>query len=369
MKSIVLLAGAVVLLLTLVAAQQHRGEEYDLLYERRVRDLEHAAGALRSTLQSADNNDIAAVGIKEALSNARQEMKRADFLLRYLEPAAYRLINAPLPVEWETEVFEKFEKPYRREGGGLTLIALQLGEPEFDQRRLAALADSTLAGCRVFLSDSVRSRMHGYHHFYLCNRLFLLNLAAIYTTGFECPAPEQVIPELKDMLIAVGGIYQSFNISFPETPLPESYLSAYRQMVTFVNSQPSELAAFDHYTFIRDHVNPLFALNQQFITQYHVASRSLLDYSLDKKAVSIFDKRLYTGQNAKGIFRRVADSAALADIEPTGRLLFYDPILSGNNQRSCASCHKPEQCFTDTSARTAFILTACSDCPGIRHHC
>jgi cytochrome c peroxidase len=34
-------------------------------------------------------------------------------------------------------------------------------------------------------------------------------------------------------------------------------------------------------------------------------------------------------------------------------LLFYDPILSGNNMRSCASCHKPTEYFTDTVARTA----------------
>jgi cytochrome c peroxidase len=30
-----------------------------------------------------------------------------------------------------------------------------------------------------------------------------------------------------------------------------------------------------------------------------------------------------------------------------GKLLFFDPILSDNNERSCASCHKPEMAFTD----------------------
>jgi cytochrome c peroxidase len=36
-----------------------------------------------------------------------------------------------------------------------------------------------------------------------------------------------------------------------------------------------------------------------------------------------------------------------------GKLLFYDPILSKNNRRSCASCHIPQQYFTDTSRTTA----------------
>ena len=31
----------------------------------------------------------------------------------------------------------------------------------------------------------------------------------------------------------------------------------------------------------------------------------------------------------------------------TGKLLFFDPILSSNNKRTCASCHKPQKAFTD----------------------
>ena len=35
-----------------------------------------------------------------------------------------------------------------------------------------------------------------------------------------------------------------------------------------------------------------------------------------------------------------------------GELLFYDPILSGNNKRACASCHKPAMAFTDGNTRS-----------------
>jgi len=38
---------------------------------------------------------------------------------------------------------------------------------------------------------------------------------------------------------------------------------------------------------------------------------------------------LYRGQNEKGIFIAIDDTAALNDIRETGKLLFYDPILSG----------------------------------------
>lgn len=36
-----------------------------------------------------------------------------------------------------------------------------------------------------------------------------------------------------------------------------------------------------------------------------------------------------------------------------GRILFYDPALSGNNRVSCATCHHPEKAFADGVARTS----------------
>ena len=39
-----------------------------------------------------------------------------------------------------------------------------------------------------------------------------------------------------------------------------------------------------------------------------------------------------------------------ADKEKLGRALFFDPILSKDSTVSCASCHRPEHAFADTSA-------------------
>ncbi|HET6226271.1 MAG TPA: cytochrome c peroxidase, partial [Bacteroidia bacterium] len=43
----------------------------------------------------------------------------------------------------------------------------------------------------------------------------------------------------------------------------------------------------------------------------------------------------------------------LAEIDKLGKLLFYDPILSGNNSRSCISCHQSTAFFTDTATATS----------------
>ena len=244
-------------------------------------------------------------------------------------------------MEWETEVFEKFEAPYKREGAGLTLAALYLEEEDIKKDSLAGLIKTSITAIETFSADSITKEFGSHHSFYLCNRLYLLNLAAIYTTGFECPDTTQVIPELKLMMQAVKDIYTSFNESFPSTALPENYLQLYTKALDFVQSQPLQYTRFDHFNFIRDYINPLFLLNQKLINQYRVVTKSMVDYSLNKKEITIFNKALYNGQNPKGIFLRVSDEKVLNEIDHLGKLLFYDPILSGNNQRSCASCHKP----------------------------
>lgn len=319
-------------------------------YRRR---LASAASANARLWQLAKDSDLGDSATREALRaeirKTRRQVKAVDIWTRYLDPIAYKSLNGPLPVEWETEVFEKFEKPYMRVAGGLTLAALELDEDEPRKDSLVMyLQRSDSALSHFYLRDTITRELNTHHHFLLANRLYLLNLAAVYTTGFENPDTTQIIPELRAMLKDTREIYQLYNTSFPSTALSSAYLKLYDSAVIFADDQPDAYTAFNHFAFIRDYVNPLFRMNAAMVREYKVVSHNLIDYALNKNADDIFNKELYRGQNAKGIYLRVRDSADLAAISELGRLLFYDPILSGNNERSCASCHKPTEAFADT---------------------
>ncbi|RYD55502.1 MAG: cytochrome C peroxidase [Sphingobacteriales bacterium] len=335
--------------------ESNTSEVYISTYNQYLNDFKSTQQKLLEVIAGSDLQKEADVTrIKEEIAQTRRKLKAVDFWYRYLEPLVYKKMNGPLPVEWETEVFEKFEKPYKRECAGLTLATLYLDEETPSKDSLYSLIKASLDATAVFAADSITRNLYTHHHFFLCNRLHILNLAAIYTTGFECPDGDAVIPELRAMMEDLQTIYSAYNKSYPETALPESYLQLYAEATAFVKQQPDDNAVFDHFTFIRDYVNPLFLENQRLINKYKVVSRNLIDYALNKNETTIFDKALYNGQNPKGIFSRVRDEKDLAEIDRLGKLLFYDPILSGNNLRSCASCHKPTEFFTDTLAATAF---------------
>jgi cytochrome c peroxidase len=353
-KSFLIIGLSVLLFATFSFQKNIDSDSYIADYNTKLRTFKNSQLVLLETIKKSDlSSKTNREKIRLQIDQTRLALKNIDFWLRYLEPISYKQINGPLPVEWETEVFEKFEKPYKREGAGLTLAAIYLDEDTVKSEVLLNLIHSSISATEVFTRDSVAGQLKDYHHFYLCNRLFLLNLAAIYTTGFECPDPKNVIPELRSMLADVHKTYIAYNKGFTNTALSSQYLEIYLNTINFVNKQSNDFEEFDHYTFIKDFINQLFTKNQQLIKEYNVVSKSYIDYSLNKNSTSIFSKNLYNGQNTKGIFLRVYDNKVLAEIEKIGKLLFYDPILSGNNQRSCASCHKPTQYFTDTLTNTS----------------
>lgn len=328
---------------------------YHSIYGQSISSFRSEQESLRNKIASTDvQSEEGRELVRSQIHEARLKLKSVDFWLRYFEPIVYRRINGPLRVEWENEVFEKFEPPYKREGGGLTLAELYLDEPGIDKDSLLALIDLSIEGIATFEADSITNHLGKSDHFFLANRLYLLNLAAIYTTGFECPDTSRIIPELQQMMRDVKLIYDAFDSEYSSTPLSREYLDLYNTAVQFVSAQPKEFSRFDHYIFIRDYAGPLFSINQNFIRDYGVRSRNFNDYSLNNDATEIFSKALYNSQNTKGIYSLIEDEELLKEIKSIGRLLFYDPILSSNNSRSCSSCHKPTEFFADTTAATSF---------------
>lgn len=328
--------------------------EYTTLYQQRTTQFERAQQELRTLIAATDLHTASGkTGILQKIHANRVLLKSLDFWYRYSEPVMYRKLNGPLPVEWETEVFEKYEPPYRRTGAGLSLAEQYLDEPMPRSDSLLRLIDSSLLALQTFQADSITRELKQPQPFYFANRLFLLNLASVYTTGFECPDTTVLIQELRAMAVATGEIYTAYNTSFQQYPLSEAYLDLYAQFVKMLDSASTTFYGFDHYHMIRTYVEPLFRMNQALIRKYGFYSRSLVDYTLNDQAESIFNKTLYAGQQAKGIYALVDDEKLLSQIRATGKLLFYDPILSGNNLRSCASCHKSAQFFTDTAVKTA----------------
>ena len=54
----------------------------------------------------------------------------------------------------------------------------------------------------------------------------------------------------------------------------------------------------------------------------------------------------------KEYFKPAESLPATPELVALGEALFYDPMLSGNNKRSCASCHQADKAFSDGIAKS-----------------
>lgn len=101
--------------------------------------------------------------------------------------------------------------------------------------------------------------------------------------------------------------------------------------------------SFNRLFFITQHIKPIFKLLVE-IHQSNIFPYTPVDYAINLNNEHVFEKESY---NINYFSIYTIDTFGLASQAKLGELLFFDPVLSGNNKRACASCHNPEKAFTD----------------------
>ncbi|MEP7196532.1 MAG: cytochrome c peroxidase [Saprospiraceae bacterium] len=344
----------IVLLVIIFLGSKTNDNPYVDLYTSSIENFKEEQIELLTRLDKLNlsNNNNKSV-LLEKIYQLRITLKKIDLWLRYFDPIQYKKINGPLNIEWEIEVFEKFEKPYKRIGSGLSLIENELNKDSVKFKNIENLLVSSIVATKSYLSDSIKEEVAVPDHFILANRLFLLNLSALYTTGFECPNRSRVLIELEEMLLNTRDIYFVFNKAYPDYNIDKEYLDIFDKTIAYVAENKNDYDRFNHLVFIKDFINPLFSLNQSYIRKYKAKSISYNEFTLNNEVSSIFSKSLFAGQDMLGVYRSVSDKKTMDQIVEMGRQFFNEPLFSGNNKRSCASCHKLNNYFTDTTTSTA----------------
>ena len=111
--------------------------------------------------------------------------------------------------------------------------------------------------------------------------------------------------------------------------------------------------------FLTEYVNPLFeqVLEAQLalgIETYYETSPRHRKHSVNYFATNLFDEDLLN----PFFYTRMPEQKYQPEVVNLGRTLFFDPVLSVNNERSCASCHQPDKGFTDGLAKSVALNAA-----------
>jgi cytochrome c peroxidase len=127
-----------------------------------------------------------------------------------------------------------------------------------------------------------------------------------------------------------------------EKNLKEKFSTLLKSANQLLAEQKDQFKKFDRVEFLTEYLLPL--------SSYLYALRTSLQVEPKNKfaAVSADARNLFEPDVFNVDFFAPSEKSYLAKAKvELGKFLFFDPILSDNNKRACASCHKPEKAFTD----------------------
>ncbi len=271
--------------------------------------------------------------LRAAFLACRMAYKRIEPFTEYYFATTARLVNGPPLPEIEVEENKEYEP------GGLQVVEEML-YPAFDTSGRAELVRHVLKlrqNLRNIRINWLATELTDAHVFDAL-RLQLFRLQVLGLSGFDTPLCRTALPEMATSLASIQGYLTLYASDTPSFTALRTQLTTARTYL----QQHTDFDAFDRAHYLTTYANPL--------------SRTLLTYGR-ARGIEPFSERRLLRTTAPTLFDADAfDADALAPTVDSrknpakvalGERLFYDPILSANNQRSCAGCHQPEKAFTD----------------------
>ncbi len=167
-------------------------------------------------------------------------------------------------------------------------------------------------------------------------RFELVRIMSLYLNGYDCTINKQ---NLKETTSILSGFEKT--ISFVEAS--ETDRSACFKIIQSSKTyllKNNDYDSFDRLCFISGYLKPLYESLYELYSKEDKAQQ--VSYAINIRRKPFYDKKWLNTAYFSVVLK---DSLCIKDQIELGKLLFFDPVLSGNNQRACASCHNPGNAF------------------------
>jgi cytochrome c peroxidase len=282
--------------------------------------------------------------LRAAFIRARLAYKGAEHLVELYAPTTADAINGP-PID---EVEEDDPNRFVLRAEGFQVVE-ELLWPEVDDAARADVAAET----RILRSNARRARgMLAATPLtdaavWDAARQQIARVVVLGLAGFDSPLAGRSIPEAAASLRALREAVAPYAGALQDAdPALAGELDArFAGAIAMLDTAPPA-DAFDRLAFLTDGADPLARTLWR--------ARARLDIAAPP------DRRAWRGEAATlwqadafdaGAFGPAGEGGATPERAALGRMLFFDPVLSGDGSRACASCHVPERGFADGRAR------------------
>ncbi|PVX44988.1 cytochrome c peroxidase [Flavobacterium sp. 103] len=283
-------------------------------------------------LQHLVENGATQKQLQNQFLKAHQSYKRVESISEYFFPSVSKAINGPALDEYEDDegitvppaglqVIEEFFFPVYDKNAKNEILK-EIGILTANVYRLEMISKTNeLTDASVF--DAMR--------------LEVFRIITLGITGFDSPIALNSLPEA---ITSLESIEKQLAI-YDENGQNSTTLKILKVGKDYLDKN-SKFNEFDRAYFIKKYLNPLskaiYELQSDLKIPFFKESRGL-----KVGAQTLFDKNAFDAEAFSGF----PDYKTTKEKIELGKLLFNDPVLSGNNTRSCASCHYADKAFTD----------------------
>jgi cytochrome c peroxidase len=319
--------------------------EYNLL---EADSLEKTLIRLKVIIES-DKEGIDSVNTQNLFKQARAHYKRIEGIVEFHFPGVAEALNGPALPEAD-EYDDKVIEP----------TGFQVVEEMLFPRMEAANHTRLVVEINLFIS--MMARLKGQlesnswvpENIFEASRLQLLRMMSLGITGFDSPVAFQSIQEARASLNGMKKTILCFEHQSDKKELVNILIEHFDAADKYLSFN-TDFNTFHRGEFIIDFMKPLSESLYDFQKACHVPNNkwiSPVDMTKTNFASACAIEPMWF---APTHHRDLKNKPAIASL---GKILFFDPILSGNNLRSCASCHQPKKGFTDGKTKSlAFSST------------
>ena len=294
---------------------------------------------LQKQINSNDFTERSLSKIKSTFLDCRMLYKKQEFISSFYFPASDINLNGPVisEVEYEDEPKQMIVRPTGFQviesylwSDSVSLYSLEL------KKQVAHFIDVYSSLTRAIKSKKINERQLFEAIELELNRHFSLGIA-----NFDTPSCNSSFEEIKTSMNTMSGV---LNLIYPNSDNNEIKLikEKFKLSINYLNQFKSQ-SECDLLICLRDHYIPLSISTSMYISGLPEDNYDQ-STALRKDQQSIFDRR---GFNAFFYNPRGENKNYSTEVADLGRILFFDPILSLNDKRACASCHRPNLAFTD----------------------
>lgn len=280
--------------------------------------------------------------LQQAYHESRSHYKQVEFFIEYCSPReAKSFINGPLVPKSDFELSNEVIPPQGFQRIEELLFTDDSIETETLRQQytllLSKLSDISTYYESIEITDGQLLEM--------C-QMQLFRIAAMNLSGYDGTISQTNVTESFWCMEGMEQVLKKYQPYAADQPQLKTIYSALMLGLSkakqFLKSHP-DYNTFNRLEFITTYITPLNKLLVNFHQQSELPWSGRIQ-AINLKKGFLFGKESFNSQYFSMYYD---DTMHIQQQAQLGKLLFFDPLLSGNNKSSCASCHDPSKAFTD----------------------